>query len=60
MYRLRVARTEALKEVTDLTAAMKDTSKATPELKYEFDVAITRYVGILKNLLVKLLKLVEF
>ena len=50
MYRLRVAHAEALKEVTDLTAAMKDTSKATPELKYEFDVAITRYVGILEKL----------
>jgi len=50
MYRLRVAHAEALKEVTDLTAAMKDPSKATPELKYEFDLAITRYVSILEKL----------
>lgn len=50
MYKLRVAHAEALKEVTDLSSAMKDPTKSTPELKYEFDLAITRYVSILERL----------
>jgi len=48
-YKLRVAHAEALKELTDLSIAMKDPFKRTPDLEYRFETARTRYPALLER-----------
>ncbi len=48
-YKLRVAHAEALKELTDLSVAMKDPLKRTPDLEYRFETAQARYPALLER-----------
>ncbi len=48
-YKLRVAHAEALKELTDLSIAMKDPLKRTPDLEYRFETAQARYPALLER-----------
>ena len=49
-YKLRLANAEALKEITDLSIAMKDPLKRTPDLEYRFETAKARYPALLERL----------
>lgn len=49
-YKLRLANAEALKELTDLSIAMKDPLKRTPDLEYRFETAKARYPALLERL----------
>jgi hypothetical protein len=50
VYKLRLANAEALKELTDLSIAMKDPLKRTPDLEYRFETAKARYPALLERL----------
>jgi hypothetical protein len=48
-FKLRLIFAEALKELVDLSKAIKDPMKRTPELEYEYEIAQTRFVALLER-----------